>query len=194
MTLSDPFAPGAPPAVGTVTLEGEILDPSTSSEIDVVPTGVSSSGAVVTLIKTVQFGACNNASVSGNFGVLGQGMVTSAGITPTPTTITGAFNSGVTGTLGTPFNLLGRFVADGTGILGTDVAATSDPVKRLLTGTYLVNADCTGTAHLVDSAATARNIGFVLVNASAVPTSAREQLRFVFTDTGVFGTGVADQQ
>src|SRR5882724_10150474 len=151
------------------------------------------------VVKTAQFSSCTNASLSGNFGIVGQGMVVS-GTTTTGTTTTGAvgltatgaFSSGVTSTLGTPFNVLGRFVADGSGNLVTDVAATSSPLKRSLTGTYLVNPDCTGTAHLVDSAGTTRNISFILVNAagqSSAQTGVRQQMQFVFTDIGVIGTG-----
>jgi len=211
MSLNDPFATGAVGPVGTgttttgsVNLEGEILDTLDTGEIDLVSTGTSSAGAVVTMVKTAQFSSCTNASLSGNFGAVGQGMVVS-GTTTTGTTTTGqvgltatgAFSSGVTTTLGTPFNLLGRFVADGSGNFVTDLSGTNSPLKRSLTGTYVVNQDCTGTAHLLDSAGTARNISFILVNSAGlacVQTSVRQQLQFVFTDTGVIGTGVAQQQ
>jgi len=212
VTLNDPFATGAvgptvtTPTTGTVSLEGEILDTLDTGEIDLVSSGTTATGALVTLVKTAQFSSCTNASLTGNFGIVAQGMVTSGttftATTPTGTvglgtTTTAAFGSGVTGTLGTPFTLLGRFVADGSGNLVTDLAATTSPLKRSLTGTYIVNADCTGTAHLVDSNGTARNISFILVNASgpfSVQTSVRQELQFVFTDTGVIGTGNAEQQ
>jgi hypothetical protein len=113
---------------------------------------------------------------------------------------TGAFTPGVTGTLGTPFNLLGRFVADGSGMLTTDFAGQQSPGQGV-TGTYAINADCTGTAHLIDAGGIARNIGFVLVNQAAQcfvgvspQASVRQQLDFVFSDPGVIGSGTAQLQ
>jgi len=234
VTLGDPFVTAAPnstpplqlitgttttPFTGAnaVTLEGVVVNTGNANEIDLVATGPNNAGAVVTLTKTAQFSACSNASLSGNYGVSGQGLFsasagsglpTTAGLggtltggTPTTPTLTGAFTAGVSGPLGTPFNVLGRFVADGAGNLVTDFLSTTSTVKRAITGTYLVNADCTGTARLVDSTGVARNISFVLVNeaaacsaASAVSTSARQALDFVFTDPGVIGSGTARQQ
>jgi hypothetical protein len=216
MTIGDPFVtPGTtiggivsatPPVfvgVNSLTLEGAIVDSGNLSEIDVVPTGNNTAGAVVTFTKTAQFGACSNASLSGNYGIVGSGMFSSSagtgvttGGTVVATTTTGAFTSGATSPLGTPFGLLGRFVADGGGNLVTDSAGTASTVKRSITGTYLVNADCTGTAHLVDSAAVARNISFVLVNeaGASVQTSARQAILFVFSDPGVIGSGEAKIQ
>jgi len=208
----------------TVGLEGEIVDTADTSEIDLVSTGSTAPGALVTMVKTAEFGSCSNASLNGNFGTVGQGMIvsgtniasigtttsgtttpgtTAPGITSPGTGATtggstsGAFSSGVTGTLGTPFTLVGRFVADGSGNLITDTAAASSSLRRSLTGTYQVNADCTGTAHFIDSSGAARNISFALVNApriSAVQTSVRQDLNYVFSDTGVIGSGVARQQ
>ena len=70
---------------------------------------------------------------------------------------TGAFAPGVTGSLGTPFNLLARFVADGSGVLTTDFAGQQSTTGQSVTGSYAINSDCTGTAHLVDAAGIARN-------------------------------------
>ncbi len=114
---------------------------------------------------------------------------------------TGAFTSGATGTLGTPFTLLARFVADGAGNLTTDSSGLAATSAQGITGSYSVNADCTGTAHLVDEAGIARNISFILVNqaaqcyiGAAPQSSAREELEFVFSDPGVMGGGVAQLQ
>jgi len=207
VTLSDPFTGGA--ATTTLTLEGEILDSATSNEIDLVGTGPNAAGGVLTLTRTSQFNACSNASIFGNFGVVGGGLFNSTagpGIptgtgTVTATTGTGAFVNGATTPLGTPFQLLGRFNADGSGNFTLDVPATTSPLKRNLTGTYTVNVDCTGTAKLVDQAGVTRNISFVLVNETAacsvsavVQTSVRQALQFVFTDTGVIGSGTARPQ
>jgi len=75
MTLRDPFAGGA--STTSVTLEGELVDSATSNEIDLLVTGPNAAGAVVTFVRTSQFNACNNASLSGNFGVVGEGLFTS---------------------------------------------------------------------------------------------------------------------
>jgi len=114
---------------------------------------------------------------------------------------TGAFASGVTGSLGTPFNLLARFVADGSGMLTTDFAGQQSTTGQSVTGSYAINADCTGTAHLVDAAGIVRNISFVLVNQAAqcyigasLQSSARQALDFVFSDPGVIGSGTAQLQ
>jgi hypothetical protein len=116
-------------------------------------------------------------------------------------TCTGAFVSGVTGTLGTPFNFLARFVADGSGMLTTDFAGQQSNTGQAVTGTYAVNSDCTGTAHIADAAGITRNISFVLVNQAAQcyigaspQSSARPELDFVFSDPGVIGSGTAQLQ
>jgi len=201
MTLTDPFltsssGTGTTTTTGaSVSLVGTVVDVN-SNEIDLVSTGSSSAGAVLTLTKTIQFSSCTNASLSSNYGVSGQGMYNATGGNGIAigggTTATGAFTSGVTGTLGTAFSLLGRFVADGAGNFVQDFAGTASPVQRSITGTYLVNPDCTGTGRFMDTAGVGRNIGFVLVNQSGGST--RPELEFVFTDVGVFGGGIAKQQ
>jgi len=219
-TLGDPFVTGTtsgtPPVLipgaatpfsgaNAVTLEGVVVNAGNANEIDLVTTGANT-GALVTLSKTAQFSSCSNASLSESYGISGQGLFsasagTGVGVTTGTPTLTGAFTSGVSGPLGTPFNLLGRFVADGAGNFVTDFPSTTSTVKRAIAGTYLVNGDCTGTARLVDSTGVGRNIAFVLVNeaaacsaASAVATSARQALNFVFTDPGVIGSGTAKKQ
>lgn len=114
---------------------------------------------------------------------------------------TGAFLSGATGSFGTPFNLLGRFVADGNGNFVNDTAGVQSPLTASLSGTYTVNSDCTGTGKLIDQSNISRDINFVLSNNSAqcsTATSAQsscvQQLQFVFSDPGVFGSGTATQQ
>jgi hypothetical protein len=140
--------------------------------------------------------ACVSSSQTGT--TTGTGSTTGTTGTVQPTCI-GAFNSGVTGALGTPFNLLGRFVADGSGNLTTDVS--SQTAGQAVTGTYAVNADCTGTAHIADEAGITRNISFVLVNQAAQcfvgaspQGSVRQELDFVFSDPGVIGSGSAQLQ
>jgi hypothetical protein len=226
MTLTDPFltnsatqttTPGLP-----ITLTGYVS--SNGAELDMF----GANGAVITFLRTSQ--GCNNSSINGDFTVSATGFyLPSAGngqtvpgttvgqpvITPTGQTgpclngqaavagqagCTGAFTSGATGTLGTPFSLLARFVADGTGILTSDFSGLQSPGQNV-TGSYSVNADCTGTAHVVDAAGIARNISFVLVNQAAQCSLgaspqglARPALEFVFSDPGVIGAGIAQLQ
>jgi hypothetical protein len=219
MTLTDPFVTTSSvnPTPGTpVTLTGYVS--GNAAELDLF----GANGAVVTFLKTR--GNCDNSSLSGNFTVSGQGFyLPSAGngqtttvgqpiVTPTGQTgpclngqtgttgtgaCTGAFTSGATGTLGTPFSLLARFVADGSGNLTSDFSGQQSPGQNV-SGSYSVNADCTGTAHVVDAAGVARNIRFVLVNQAAQcsigaspQSGARPALEFVFSDPGVMGSGIA---
>jgi hypothetical protein len=228
MTLTDPFVTTAgvttlrsssTPGI-SATLTGFVSQNGT--ELDMA----GATGAVVTFRKTSQAGSCNNGSLSGNYTASGNGFYfpgvsnglivpgTGAGVVnqlPNPTatcmfngtpgtgSCTGAFTFGATGTLGTAFSLLGRFVADGNGNLVTDLSGQTSPQGGNLTGTYTVNADCTGTGRLIDSNNIARDILFVLVNqgsqgSSGSGTGVGQALQFVFNDTGVLGGGSAQLQ
>jgi hypothetical protein len=153
---------------------GQVLPGTTVGQPPVTPTGPT--------------GPCLNGQTGTNTGTGQTGACT------------GAFTSGATGTLGTPFSLLARLVANGSGMLTTDFSGQQSSGQNV-TGTYSVNSDCTGTAHLVDSAGIARNISFVLVNQAAQcfigaspQSSARQALEFVFSDPGVMGSGIAQVQ
>jgi len=192
----------------SVTLQGYVT--ASGTEIDLA----GPNGAVVTLRRTAQAGNCSNSSLTGNFTVLGTGFytanagngipvtttaggtTTTPGSTTTPTT-PGAFSSGTTSTLGTPFNLLGRFSANGTGA-DPNYLPPLLPQGLNLAASYAINADCTGTGHIIDSNGVARNISFVLVNRGAACSlgagnqgGSRQELDFVFTDPGVLGGGIA---
>jgi hypothetical protein len=225
MTLGDPFgaagatpiggvfgAPGVNLGANTVNLEGVIVESGNNTQIELIVTNNGGAGASVTLTKTSQFSSCTNASISGNYAVRAEGLLTPSTSTGTTTGVIGggtvvtggavagnAFTLGAATSLGTPFRLLGRTVADGAGNLVTDFSSTTATVKRAITGTYVVNADCTGTARLQDGTGAARNVSFVLVNEAAacsngLQTGARQSLEFVFTDPGVIGSGEARQQ
>ena len=226
MTLTDPFLTNSGTQTATpglpIALTGYVS--SNGAELDMF----GANGAAITFLKTSQ--GCSNSSINGDFTVSGTGFyLPSAGngqtvpgttvgqpvVTPTGQTgpclngqaavagqagCTGAFTSGATGTLGTPFSLLARVVADGTGMLTSDFSGQQSPGQNV-TGSYSVNADCTGTAHVVDAAGIARNISFVLVNQAAQcfigaspQSSARQALEFVFSDPGVMGSGIAQVQ
>jgi hypothetical protein len=90
---------------------------------------------------------------------------------------------------------VGRFVADGAGNLVTDGFGEASPLTaREITGTYTVNPDCTGTATLITSAGTKRNANFVIVTQGPTLSTGTQALEFAFSDTGVVGTGTAQQQ
>jgi len=218
ITLTDPFVSTGTTAP-TISIQGELINSNSGADnISSVDTGASAAGAVVTFTKMSQFSSCSNSTLTANYSIAGQGMYQASagngitmnaagmilgpnGIIITPTA-TGAFTSGVTissGTvvLGTPFTLLGRFVADGNGNLVTDNAAAASPVTRNIIGTYTVNPDCSGTAKITDSTGVTRGISFVLVNAqgqTGPTTNLRQAVQYVFSDTGVFGTGSAGLQ
>jgi hypothetical protein len=186
ITLNDVFVTmGGTPTTraASATFEGIIVDDS--KEIQLAQTGASGTGTVLSLKKMAQFSACSNASLSGTFGILAPG-----------------FTAGApgTGTLA-PFNLVGRISADGAGNFGLDRSVGAPLQQRQFTGTYTVNTDCTGTARLVDPDRRTRNISFVLVSPSSTvvnpntndPSPARVELQFVFTDSGVTGTGTGKQ-
>jgi hypothetical protein len=215
ITLNDPFVSTTTTTTttttaSTVTLEGEV----TANRIDAVVTGANAAGASVTFVRTSQVNSCSNANIQGNYTIVGSGFgmnsttttggtttggTTTGGTTTggTTTTTPGAFTTGANGTLGAPFSLLGRFTADGNGNLTPDPTQTPSPLKRTITGTYVVNVDCTGTAMLVDSAGITRNASFVLVNSDRClsgPNSGNQSLQFVFTDNGFIGDAVASKQ
>jgi hypothetical protein len=217
MSLKDPFLtlpttePGIPAPTGpAVALEGELID---NGRVEAVVTGSGAAGATASLLKTAQFNGCTLSSISGSFGILGGGLVlagasatgtstgstagTTQGTTAT-TPATGAFTAGVASTLGTPFNLVGRFVADGSGNLIPDPILSPSTLTRTLTGAYTINTDCTGSGKLVDPTGITRSIDFVVVNPAAqfvsAPANTRQQLQFVFSDTGTVGGGTAIQQ
>jgi hypothetical protein len=124
------------------------------------------------------------------------GVTTSPAPTSPPTACpTTGFVPGVATNLGTPFTLLGRFFADGNGNLTTDAAALASTTHLGITGSYTVNSDCTGTARLTDASGVSRDINFVLVEkASQAIVGPKQELDFVFSDSGVFGSGYADAQ
>ena len=68
-------------------------------------------------------------------------------------------------------------------------------VDHNVTGTYIVNPDCTGSASLVGSDTKTRKIDFVLVSPGGPnANNATLALAFTFSDPGVVGAGLAQQQ
>jgi hypothetical protein len=169
----------------TVKLDGVVLD--RGAEIDLIQSGTSDSGAVIQMRRALQFGGCTDASLSGAFGLVSQANLTSGA----------SGGGGSTGSSLTPISMIGRLVSDGAGTFIADSQAKLSPLQPLqFTGTYTVNADCTGTAQIVDAMGTMRNVTFVLVQAESVPSptaqwAVRPELLFAFSDQNISGFGTA---
>ena len=142
----------------SVQLEGLIL--GQGAQIDLVDAGTSSTGASVSLQRVYEFGGCTDATLTGAFGLVAQ--IASTGSTSTGT---GSATGGTTGNgslTSSPF--VGRLNADGAGMFTTDALAAQSPLTALqLTGTYTVNADCSGTAQISNNSGTMYSADFVIV-------------------------------
>ncbi len=155
------------------------------NEIDLVQTGTVT-GTALTLRKTKQ--SCTIDGVFDAFGLAATGVTTTtvapvAGGSPTSTPTS------------TPFSIVGRFVADGAGNLIEDAIAQASPLNdRKVTGTYTVNMDCTGTATLITADGKKRAANFVIVTLGADLSDGLQALQLAFTDAGVVGSGLAQQQ
>jgi hypothetical protein len=171
-----------PPTPVSIKLEGLILDGG--AEIDLVQIGTSDTGAVITLRRALQtFGACTDLNVNGPFDLVVRGSFVQTG------------SSGANGNSTVPTNFIGRFVANGAGEFTSDALGAQSPLQELqLTGTYTVNADCSGTAQLVDSTRVTHNATFVIVQAEFGRDHTSPELLIGLTDPGVNGFGFARQQ
>jgi hypothetical protein len=198
MTLSDTFATPAPMALVTttapvgVTYQGVLVQ--NGNEIDLTQTGNAATSSL-TMTKTQQ--SCTTGYVFSAFGIAASGsstavMQSSTGTTGTTTTTP---TTSTTPAAPTPFNIVGRFVADGSGNLITDNFGEASPLtSREITGSYTVNADCTGTATLITSDGVKRAANFVIVTQGPNLTTGTQALQFAFSGNGVTGTGLAQQQ
>jgi hypothetical protein len=88
---------------------------------------------------------------------------------------------------------VGRLTSDGNGALtGADTLSLDGTVgKRKYTGTYTVNADCTGSAVLTISEGTALGTG---ANFDLVLADGGKQIDFVQTDSSFVFSGTAKKQ
>jgi hypothetical protein len=123
---------------------------------------------VLATVPGAQAGECSNRTLAGNWGY----------------TITGTtFNNGPV--LSGPFAAVGRQILDLKGnITGTQTANLNGNVfRQVLTGTYTVNSDCTGssTVFLVPPGVTS-HVDFVVVNGGT-------EMRIIGTDPGEVTTG-----
>lgn len=185
MTLFDGFITGIdflgnPLIRGSVSFEGVLQD--RGSEAAFVQTGAAWA-STMSLSRPYLAQGCTNNALSGAFGVAGNGIR----ITTTPAT-----DETPAETVITPISLLGRFVADGAGGLRPDTPGLeSAQPKRQITGTYRVDADCTGTARMVIDNQT-YNIHFILLRGGVrFGEFARASMRFSFADAGLVGSGSA---
>jgi hypothetical protein len=181
-TFTDVFATpggaGLTPTQASATFEGVLVQGG--NEIDLTQTG-SSAGTSVVLKKTKQ-----SCTIDGVFSAFG---ISASGVTTTPNAIIGSAPTTA------PFGILGRFVADGAGNLVQDAIAQASPLNnRKVTGTYTVNMDCTGTATLVTADGKKRGANIVIVTQGSDLTNGPQAMEFAFTDAGVVGSGVAQQQ
>ena len=188
-TFTDAFATpggaGLTPVQASATFEGVLVQ--NASEIDLVQTGASAAGATVTLRKAKQYNGCTNDGLTGTFGVGASGVATTSVIAPAGGTAT---------SVSTAFSLFGRVNADGQGNFVKDSAGIASPLtQRQLTGTYTVNLDCTGSATLLGADGKSRKVDFVIVSPGGPnPNNATLALTLAFTDPGVVGSGLAQQQ
>jgi hypothetical protein len=87
---------------------------------------------------------CSNVNLRGGYGYMVNGTSTSA----------------------QPYSLVGRFFADGKGgVTGNGAEAFAGVISHLtFTGTYTVNADCTGTANLTFNDGGVAPLEFIIVD------------------------------
>ncbi len=190
-TFMDAFATpggaGLTPVQASATFEGVLVQ--NANEIDLVQTGASgaSAGAIVTLRKARQFNGCTADGLTGTFGLAASGVATTSIVSAT---------GGAATTVSTAFSLFGRVNADGQGNLVQDSLGLTSPLtKRQFTGSYTVNLDCTGSATLVGTDLKSRKVDFVIVSPGGPnANNATQALTFAFTDPGVVGSGLAQQQ
>jgi hypothetical protein len=186
-TLTDAFltAPstGLAPTQASATFEGVVVE--IGNEIDLLQTGTTT-GTALTLRKTKQ--SCTTDGLFDAFGLSATGVTTTI-IAP----VAGGPSS--SSPTSAPFSIVGRFVADGAGNLVQDVIAQASPLNdRKVTGTYNVNMDCTGTATLITADGKKRGANFVIVTLGADLSDGLQALELAFTDAGVVGSGLAQQQ
>ena len=180
VTISDTFAAAQPSPLpftpAKANFEGILLNHGTEAEL------ISAGSGVATRVTLVRMGApqsCSVGDVNGAYAISSGGIDLGA-----PSSTPAAASS---------FSIIARVVGDGNGNFVVDQPGLASPLsKRTLTGTYTVNADCTGTAALIDSNKQTWNLGFILQDPSirtAVGGAQHKTLSFVFTDARFAGSG-----
>ncbi len=162
------------------TFKGYLQDRGTSASLN------ESSGVEMEISRPFLAGGCGNASLSGPVVLDGFGLTmapaemppASGGSPPPP----------AAGPLNTPFWLLERVFADGSGAFTTDVlVGTGTP----FTGTYSINADCTGRATIKSGdGKTTQTMQLLLTQAPGLAGGVgRSSLRWVIQGAASAGAG-----
>jgi hypothetical protein len=107
---------------------------------------------------------CDNGSISGSYGYTVNGTNLGVGLVAA----------------------VGRVTSDGKGNLAaTDtISAAGTILRRTITGSYSVNADCTGSGQFTDNFGLTVHLDFVI-------TSGTDEFQFIQTDPGTIFTGLA---
>ncbi len=179
-TINDAFSTAPPSPLpftpAKATFEGIVLNRGTEVQL------IASGSGVATRLTLVRMGApqsCSVGDVNGAYSIVSSGIDLGA-----PSASAASAST---------LSILGRVVGDGNGNFVVDQPGLASPLsKRTLTGTYTVNADCTGTAAVIDSDKKTWNLSFILQDPSircAIGAAQHKTLSFVFTDPRFPGNG-----
>ncbi len=134
------------PASTTTTTTGSSATTTTGSTTGtqtVSTNGLLQTSTLIELTRSASPSACSTSGLVGRYGMVARGV----GVASTSTgTVTGTATSAVSGVA--PFFLFGVLQFDGNGNVVAPSASTSPLGYLEFTGTYKVNADCTGTMTL----------------------------------------------
>lgn len=118
-------------------------------------------------LSLAAWGSCSNANIKGNYGYAGTNTDTSGNLAAS----------------------LGHITANGKGTFtGTQTQSVAGTVSTTtVTGTYTVNADCTGSGTITRKGKNASNYDLTVL-------SGGKRIQTVDTDSGVIGTSYAEAQ
>jgi len=147
---------GSNPTQATASLIGIVLGGGTEIELSVSQSSASTNGNMplvtgefatrlnIQLIRTFSYG-CTNASLTGSYGLVGNGFVVVGAST---TTGTGTGTTTSTGTV-QPVSVLGVVTFDGAGNVIPQTIGSGSPLGNFqYKGTYTVNLNCSGSMTL----------------------------------------------
>ncbi len=182
LAVTDGFLPAdliASPTPGVARFTGVLQ--SRGGESNLLQSS-GGNGVGLLLARAHVANSCSNATFTGPFGLAASGVQWSA--EPGELKLDSL----------SIFNMVGRIVSDGAGNLFLQDGTIGLPLQ--LTGTYSLQADCSGTAKLTDGRTT-RNISFVLTQANPAQNFtasgvgfSRPLMHFVIADPKIAATGV----
>lgn len=125
-------------------LEATLIDSSNVTRNLILLLALLSQGAAVSVAQQDTTPRCSSANLSGGYGYSVNGTTANA----------------------EQYSLVGRFVADGKGgVTGVSIQSVNGAISRpTFTGTYTVNADCTGTANLTFNDGGTAPLDFIIVD------------------------------